>query len=80
MVGIVGTLWFRNPTIGIVVCVAMIIAMTVACTMGALIPSFFRKVHVDPAIASGPFVTTANDITGIIIYMGTATILLRYLM
>jgi magnesium transporter len=80
LVGIVGALWHGNLTIGIVVCVAMIIAMTVACTMGALIPSFFRKVHVDPAIASGPFVTTANDITGIIIYMGTATILLQHIL
>ncbi len=79
LVGVVGTLWHGNPAIGVVVCVAMTIAMTVACTMGALVPSFFRKVHIDPAIASGPFVTTANDITGILIYMGTATILLKYI-
>jgi magnesium transporter len=80
VVGIVGTLWHGNPIIGIVVCVAMIISMTVACTMGALVPSFFRKIHIDPAIASGPFVTTANDITGILIYMGIATILLQYIL
>jgi magnesium transporter len=79
VVGGVGTLWHGNPIIGVVVCIAMIIAMTVACTMGALVPSFFRKLHIDPAIASGPFVTTANDITGIVIYMGTATIFLKYL-
>jgi magnesium transporter len=79
VVGGVGTLWHGNPIIGVVVCMAMIIAMTVACTMGALVPSFFRKLHIDPAIASGPFVTTANDITGIVIYMGTATIFLKYL-
>ncbi|MBN1255643.1 MAG: magnesium transporter [Deltaproteobacteria bacterium] len=79
VVGGVATLWHGNPIIGVVVCMAMIIAMTVACTMGALVPSFFRKLHIDPAIASGPFVTTANDITGIVIYMGTATIFLKYL-
>jgi magnesium transporter len=80
VVGGVGTLWHGNPIIGVVVCMAMVIAMTVACTMGALVPSFFRKIHIDPAIASGPFVTTANDITGIIIYMGTATIFLKHIM
>lgn len=79
VVGVVGTFWHGNPAIGMVVCVAMIIAMTMACTMGVLVPSFFRKVHVDPAIASGPFVTTANDITGIVIYLGTATIFLKYI-
>ncbi len=80
VVGIVGALWHGNLIIGIVVCVAMVIAMTVACMMGALVPSFFRKVHIDPAIASGPFVTTANDITGIVIYMGTATLLLQHIL
>ncbi len=80
VVGVVGTFWHGNPAIGVVVCVAMIIAMTVACAMGALVPSFFRKVHIDPAIASGPFVTTANDITGILIYLGTATIFLKYIL
>lgn len=78
VVGIVGLLWHGNPMLGAVVCVAMIIAMTMACTMGALIPSFFSKLHVDPAIATGPFVTTANDITGILIYLGTATLFLKY--
>jgi magnesium transporter len=78
VVGVVGSLWHGSPVLGAVVCVAMILAMTVACTMGAMVPSFFRKIHVDPAIATGPFVTTANDITGILIYLGTATLFLKY--
>jgi magnesium transporter len=57
----------------------MAAAMTVAATMGTLSPAFFRKINVDPAVASGPFVSTANDITGILIYLGTATALLRFL-
>lgn len=78
LVGMVGVFWHRSPMIGGVVCIAMIIAISVACTMGALVPSFFRKIHVDPAIATGPFVTTANDIAGILIYLGTATAFLKY--
>jgi len=54
--------------------------MTVAAAMGTLAPAFFRKIQIDPAVASGPFVTTANDITGILIYLGTATWLLRVLL
>jgi magnesium transporter len=52
--------------------------MTVAATMGAFAPTFFQKLEIDPAIASGPFVTTSNDIIGILIYMGTATLFLKY--
>jgi magnesium transporter len=57
----------------------MVTAITVAASMGTLIPAFFKKVKIDPAIASGPFVTTANDIVGIIIYLGIATLFLKYL-
>jgi magnesium transporter len=53
--------------------------MTVAAVMGVLAPSFFKRVGVDPAIASSPFVQTANDITGIMIYFGTATLFLQHL-
>jgi magnesium transporter len=57
----------------------MVSAMTVAATMGVLAPSFFKRVGIDPAIASSPFVQTANDITGILIYFGTATLFLPFL-
>ena len=78
-VGLVGYLWHGNATIGVVVGVAMVVAMTIAATMGTLTPAFFKKIKVDPAIASGPFVTTANDITGILVYFGVATLFLKYL-
>ena len=57
----------------------MVTAMTVAATMGVLAPAFFKRIGVDPAIASIPFVQTANDITGILIYFGTATMFLAFL-
>ncbi|UCD71105.1 MAG: magnesium transporter [Syntrophobacterales bacterium] len=78
-VGLVGYFWHGNPTIGLVVGTAMVVAMTIASTMGTLTPAFFKKIKVDPAIASGPFVTTANDITGILVYFGVATLFLKYL-
>src|SRR5512139_21861 len=79
VVGLVALLWHRNPYLGLVVGLAMITAMTVAASMGVLAPSFFKRIGIDPAIASSPFVQTANDISGILIYFATATIFLKLL-
>ena len=76
MIGLASVIWLGDPTLGLVVSVAMFAAMSVATAIGALAPVAFRRIGVDPAIAAGPFVTTANDITGILIYMLTATALL----
>jgi magnesium transporter len=77
-VGIIALIWHHEPLVGAVVAVSMSISMTVAATMGAFVPTFFHKLDIDPAIASGPFVTTSNDIVGILIYMGTATFFIKY--
>ncbi|MBN2808421.1 MAG: magnesium transporter [Deltaproteobacteria bacterium] len=77
-VGIVALIWHHEAMVGIVVAFAMSASMTVAATMGAFAPTVFHKLDIDPAIASGPFVTTSNDIIGILIYMGTATLFLKY--
>ena len=81
VVGGAGTFLFAdgNPVLGLVVFLAMLAAMTAAATVGALAPAAMKRVGVDPAIASGPFVTTANDIVGIVIYMSTALAFLDYL-
>ncbi len=77
VVGLVALFWHHNPYLGLVVGLAMVTAMTVAASMGVLAPSFFKKIGIDPAIASSPFVQTANDISGILIYFGTATMFLN---
>jgi magnesium transporter len=79
VVGLVAIGWHHNPYLGLVVGLAMVTAMTVAATMGVLATSFFKKIGIDPAIASSPFVQTANDITGILIYFGTATMFINFL-
>jgi magnesium transporter len=55
---------------------AMVTALVIASLNGALIPLLFERLGIDPAIASGPLVTTSNDITGILIYFGLATALI----
>jgi magnesium transporter len=76
ILGLGAIFWHGDPRIGLVVGLAMFMAMTVAAAVGGLAPILFRRVGIDPAIAAGPFVTTANDIVGIVIYMLTATALL----
>jgi magnesium transporter len=79
LAGCAAMLWHKNPLLGPIVALAMVTGITVAAAMGTLIPAFFKKMKIDPAIASGPFVTTANDIVGIVIYLGIATFFLKYL-
>jgi magnesium transporter len=76
---LVALFWHHSPMLGVVVGVALSAAMLVAATMGVLAPAFFKRMGVDPAIASMPFVQTANDITGILIYFATATLFMPYL-
>jgi magnesium transporter len=78
-VGLVAWFWHGNSTLGLVVGLSMIVAMVVASAMGVIAPATFKKMGVDPAIASTPFVQTANDITGILIYFATATTFISFL-
>lgn len=79
VIAVVATVWHQNFYFGIVVGLAMITAITVAACMGVIVTAFFKKVGIDPAIASSPFVQTVNDISGILIYFSTATLFLKYL-
>ncbi len=69
----------RNALYAVVVGGAMMIALVLASLNGALVPLLFQRLGIDPAIASGPLVTTSNDITGILIYFGLATVMIDVL-
>ena len=69
----------RDVQYAIVVGGAMTAALVIASLNGALIPLVFERLGIDPAIASGPLVTTSNDITGILIYFGLATAMIDVL-
>ena len=51
----------------------------VAATLGTVMPFTLRRLGFDPAVAQGPFVTTLNDIIGILVYLGLATLFLDVL-
>lgn len=79
IVGVIARFWHGNVMLGIVVGVSMFVGITVAAIMGTLIPIILKSLNRDPAVSSGPFVTTANDITGLVIYLSLANYLLNYL-
>ena len=55
---------------------ALLTAMVVSSIVGTSIPLFFKKIHVDPAVASGPLITTVNDLVAVVTYYGLSWILL----
>jgi len=76
---IVGWLWHGQWFLGMVVGVSLMIAFLVSTSMATIMPVVLKRIGVDPAVAAGPFVTTANDISGITIYLALSTALLEYL-
>jgi magnesium transporter len=56
--------------------IALLMAMTISSIVGTAVPMFFKKINVDPAVASGPLITTVNDLIGVVTYYGVAWILL----
>jgi magnesium transporter len=70
--------WFLHGTVmlGLVVGVAIWCAMSIAAVLGGVLPLLFARIRIDPAVASGPFLTTAIDVIGLAIYLTTARLLL----
>lgn len=56
--------------------VALLIAMVISSMVGTIVPIFFNKMKIDPAVASGPLITTINDLVAVVSYYGLAWILL----
>lgn len=76
-----GISWFfqGNPTLGLVLAMAMIINMFIAASAGTLIPLGLRALKVDPALASSVIITTFTDVFGFLSFLGLGTLFLRYL-
>ena len=79
IVGSVASWWLKKPMLGVVVGLAMMGNMITASTMGTLVPIAFKKIGIDPAVASAPFISTVVDITGLLIYSTLATLLIKSL-
>jgi len=76
VMAIVGMIWFGSPMLGVVLFLAMVINMVVAGFAGTVIPVILDKLNIDPALASGAFVTTVTDVVGFFAFLGLAAMLL----
>lgn len=56
--------------------ISLLVSMIMASLDGTLIPIIFKKIGIDPAVASGPFITTINDLVAVLVYYGTSLLLL----
>ena len=74
--GLVAGVWFGEPMLGIVMAVAMVGTLIVAGLSGALIPLALERLKVDPAVASGVFLTTVTDVVGFFLFLGLAAAVL----
>ncbi len=74
--GLIGLIWFGAPLLGAVMGLAMIITMTAAGIAGILIPIGLNRTRMDPALASGVFVTTVTDCVGFLAFLGLAALIL----
>lgn len=76
VVGIVAWLWFKNPMLGYVIAVAMVINMVIAALAGIVVPLFLKYLRFDPALSGAVVVTTVTDIVGFMTFLGLATLFL----
>ncbi len=74
--GLVTTLWFSSPMLGLVIAVAMIVNLFVAGLSGAGIPLIISRFGGDPAVSSTVFLTTITDVVGFFVFLGLAALVL----
>jgi magnesium transporter len=70
---VAASLWFNDPTLGLIIAAAMIINLITAALAGTLLPIFMKKINVDPALAGSVALTTITDVVGFTSFLGLAT-------
>lgn len=78
-VALVAGIWQASLPLGIVVGCSLFLTVIIGTMAGTIIPLILYKCNADPAVASGPLITTLNDIFSLTVYFGTATVFLSYL-
>jgi magnesium transporter len=71
--------WQGDLFLGVLVGISIFITLIIATLAGSLVPLIMHRLKIDPAVASGPFITTINDIISILVYFGIATAFMSYL-
>ncbi len=68
-------LWIGDTYFGLTVGLSLLVVITNATLVGATVPLFLDRMKIDPALATGPFITTSNDALGLFIYLGFLTLI-----
>lgn len=79
LLGVVAWLWKDNYWLGLVVGTALAINTMVAVSLGGTVPLVLKRIGVDPAVASGPILTTVTDMCGFFLVLSLATLVLPQL-
>lgn len=80
LISIIAYIWQGNLTLGFVVGSSLFFTLIIGTLAGTIIPIILYRIKIDPAVASGPLITTLNDIFSLLTYFGIATMFLHYLM
>ncbi|MBK0347606.1 magnesium transporter [Aerococcaceae bacterium zg-ZJ1578] len=78
-IAIVAGIWQKNLVLGAIIGISMATAIFVANLAGSLIPKLMARLGFDPAVASGPFISTLSDLTSVLIYFSIASAFMQYL-
>ena len=73
VMAVVAAYWFDDPTIALIIALAMVINLLTAALAGALLPVFLKSCRIDPALAGGVTLTTITDVVGFFAFLGLAT-------
>jgi len=77
LLGVIVGVWISDYVLGAIVAASLVLIIVNSGFIGAAIPFALKKFNIDPALATGPFVTTSNDILSLLIYLGLVTVYLR---
>lgn len=76
VIGVVASLWFDSPAIGLVIGLAIIVNIAAAALSGVLIPVLLERFRIDPALSGSVILTTVTDVVGFVAFLGLGTLLL----
>jgi magnesium transporter len=77
LLGLIVGLWLSDYGLGCIVALSLILIVISSGFIGAAVPLALKRLNIDPALATGPFVTTSNDILSLLIYLGLVTLFLQ---
>lgn len=80
IMALVVSFWLENILMGLIIGLALNIVILQASLVGGVIPFILKRANIDPALASGPFITTFNDILGLLIYLAILTTSIPFLL